>query len=77
MPGKALNSSAVGWLLMALRFHQVPTFGCDTIRRFGGNVSALKKLAARDFEDIIQVSSPFLCYQSDKLTVRPVLDTGH
>lgn len=38
------------------RFRQVPTFGRDTIRKFGGSVSAMKKLAARDFEDILQVS---------------------
>ncbi|KDR80175.1 hypothetical protein GALMADRAFT_62788 [Galerina marginata CBS 339.88] len=37
------------------RFRQVPTFGRDTIRRFTANVSGLKKLAARDFEDILQV----------------------
>jgi len=37
------------------RFRQVPTFGLDTIRKFSNNVSAMKKLAARDFEDILQV----------------------
>lgn len=37
------------------RFADVPTFGRDTIRRFGANVSAMKKLAARDFEDLLQV----------------------
>lgn len=34
----------------------MPTFGRDTIRRFANNISELKKLAARDFEDILQVS---------------------
>jgi len=38
------------------RFHQIPTFGRDTIRRFDTNVSAMEKLAARDWEDILQVS---------------------
>jgi hypothetical protein len=38
------------------RFRQVPTFGRGTIRRFGNNVSAMKKLAGRDFEDILQVT---------------------
>jgi hypothetical protein len=33
------------------------TFGRDTIRRFRSNVSELKKMAARDFEDLLQVSS--------------------
>jgi hypothetical protein len=36
-------------------FRQVPTFGRDTIRRFSNNISELKKLAARDFEDLLQV----------------------
>ena len=40
-------------------FRQVPTFGRDTIRRFHKNVSGLKRLAARDFEDILQVSISF------------------
>lgn len=38
-----------------LSFRQVPTFGRDTIRRFSSNISELKKLAARDFEDMLQV----------------------
>ena len=37
------------------RFRQIPTFGQFTIRRFHNNVSEMKKLAARDFEDILQV----------------------
>jgi hypothetical protein len=36
-------------------FRQMPTFGADTIRRFSNNVSELKKLAARDFADLLQV----------------------
>ena len=47
------------------RFRQVPSFGRDTIRRFQKNVSGLKRLVARDFEDILQVSisfpEPFCC----------------
>ena len=31
------------------------TFGRGTIRRFPSNVSEMKKMAARDFEDILQV----------------------
>ena len=34
----------------------VPTYGLDTIRKFTNNISDLKQLAARDFEDILQVS---------------------
>ncbi|KAJ3554423.1 hypothetical protein NM688_g3120 [Phlebia brevispora] len=42
------------------RFRAVPTFGNTTIRRFGINVSGLKKLAARDYEDILQCIIPCL-----------------
>ncbi|KAJ3514958.1 hypothetical protein NMY22_g14576 [Coprinellus aureogranulatus] len=40
------------------RFRQIPTFGTDTIRRFAENTSEMKKLAARDFEDILQCCIP-------------------
>jgi hypothetical protein len=46
------------------RFRQVPTFGRDTIRHFSSNISELKKLAARDFEDILQVSSETVNYET-------------
>jgi hypothetical protein len=39
------------------RFRQITTFGSGTIRRFSNNVSERKKLAARDYEDILQVNS--------------------
>ena len=38
------------------RLQDIPTFGVDTIRKFANDVSAMRKLAARDFEDILQVS---------------------
>lgn len=38
------------------RFRDVPTFGRDSIRRFANNVSELKKLGARDYENLVQVS---------------------
>jgi hypothetical protein len=41
--------------MMIYRFRQVPTFGRSTIRRFSANVSEMKKLAARNYEDILQV----------------------
>ena len=44
-------------LMSPNRFRQVPTFGRFTIWRFHNNVSEMKKLAARDFEDILQASS--------------------
>lgn len=37
-------------------YRQIPTFGRDTIRKFDTNVSAMKKLAARDWEDLLQVN---------------------
>jgi hypothetical protein len=38
----------------SLSFRQINPFG-STIRRFTDNVADMKKLAARDFEDILQV----------------------
>ncbi|OSC98561.1 hypothetical protein PYCCODRAFT_1454293 [Trametes coccinea BRFM310] len=40
------------------RFANVPTYGMGTIRRFGANVAGLKKLAARDYEDMLQCAIP-------------------
>jgi hypothetical protein len=37
------------------RYREVPPFGEDTIRKFSSNSSKLKKLAARDFENLLQV----------------------
>jgi hypothetical protein len=42
--------------LMYFSYKQIPTFGRGVIRKFGGNIAAMKKLAARDFEDILQVT---------------------
>jgi hypothetical protein len=51
--------SPVTYLLIPLsipfRFREVPTFGNGVIRKFANNTSEMKKLAARDFEDILQV----------------------
>ncbi|KJA20502.1 hypothetical protein HYPSUDRAFT_142132 [Hypholoma sublateritium FD-334 SS-4] len=41
-----------------VRFRNMPTFGSSTIRRFATNASEMKKLAARDFEDLLQCSIP-------------------
>ncbi|KJA12927.1 hypothetical protein HYPSUDRAFT_209987 [Hypholoma sublateritium FD-334 SS-4] len=40
------------------RYRAVPTFGRDSIRRFTNNVSELKKLGARDYENLLQCSMP-------------------
>ena len=37
------------------RYQQVPPFGNGIIRQFTGNPLAMRKLAARDFEDLLQV----------------------
>ncbi|CUA68632.1 Patatin-like phospholipase domain-containing protein 7 [Rhizoctonia solani] len=40
------------------RFREITTFGSDTIRKFRHNVSAMRKFAARDFEDVLQCCIP-------------------
>ena len=52
------------WL--TCRFHLVPTFGCSTIRQFCSNMSEMKKLAAQNYEDILQVCAVTL--KSNQLT---------
>lgn len=41
--------------MIPTRYRQVPTFGKDVIRKFSSNTSEMKRLAARDYEDILQV----------------------
>jgi len=43
------------------RYRAVPTFGRSTIRRFGENASSMKKLAARNYEDLLQVTCLVSC----------------
>ncbi|KIO08815.1 hypothetical protein M404DRAFT_133537 [Pisolithus tinctorius Marx 270] len=45
-------------MLTIYSFCLVPSFGRDTIRKFNSNVSDLSRLAARDFEDILQCIIP-------------------
>ncbi|KAH7920743.1 hypothetical protein BV22DRAFT_1020666 [Leucogyrophana mollusca] len=40
------------------RFRLIPTYGRGVIRRFSNNTSQMKRLAARDFEDILQCAMP-------------------
>ncbi|KAF9548000.1 hypothetical protein CPC08DRAFT_591470, partial [Agrocybe pediades] len=40
------------------RYRRISTFGRSTIRRFSNNASGMKKLAARDFEDLLQCAIP-------------------
>jgi hypothetical protein len=37
------------------RFRHVPSYGNGVIRKFSNNTSEMKRLAARDFEDVLQV----------------------
>ncbi|TEB29042.1 hypothetical protein FA13DRAFT_1597683, partial [Coprinellus micaceus] len=53
---EAVNTSRLN--VLNGRFRQMPTFGRDTIRRFRSNVSEMKQLAARDYEDILQCAIP-------------------
>lgn len=61
MPGQSPKSGETFTDLMAHSFRQVPTFGRDTIRKFGGSVSSLTKMTARGFEDILQVRTFARC----------------
>jgi len=52
----SLGSDTV--LIMNQRYKNIPTFGRSTIRRIRKNVSAMKNLAAWDYEGFLQVSMP-------------------
>jgi hypothetical protein len=61
------------------RFRLITSFGKDKIRRFSNNASQMKKLAAHNFEDLLQVAWIQFLYNGDGcLTTRqctlPVLD---
>ncbi|QRW12580.1 colossin-A [Ceratobasidium sp. AG-Ba] len=49
------------------RFRLVPTFSNSTIRKFSEDVASLKRLAARDFEDILQVRFYRFCLLPDSI----------
>ena len=56
---RILSAAQVGDTLvneLDRRYRIVPTFGGDTIRKFASNTSEMKRMAARDFEDVLQVS---------------------
>ena len=46
----------INFLLQPTRFQAMPMFGSSTIRHFATNASEMKKLAAHNFEDLLQVS---------------------
>lgn len=45
------------WHLYFERFRKVPPFGPSTINHIGNDVTEIKRLAARDYEDILQVGN--------------------
>ena len=45
-------------MLTGIRYRLIPCFGRETIRRFANDASEMKKLGARDFEDLLQCSIP-------------------
>lgn len=54
---RRFSDCRIKYLYISPRFRSMPTFGTSTIRRFASNASEMKKLAARDFEDLLQVTS--------------------
>lgn len=57
---RILHAAGPGGTLVATlneRYRAISTFGTSTIRPFANNASEMKKLAARDFEDLLQVCS--------------------
>lgn len=54
-----VNAFGLGLFIDAsVRYRSVPSFGRDTVRKFPLNVSEMKRKAARDYEDLLQVSLP-------------------
>jgi hypothetical protein len=60
-------------------YRLTPTFGRDTVRKFDSNASEMKKMAARDFEDLLQVrfcivlTTLYYSYLSNQCAI-PVFD---
>lgn len=69
--GTYLRCTEVNWE----RYRQIPSFGKGTIRKFSANTSQMKKLAARDFEDILQVS--YLCRSILQFEISHCLTSVH
>ena len=51
------------------RYQKVGTFRRGTTRRFHKNILAIKRLAARDFEDLLQISG--CTFHSHRLKICP------
>jgi hypothetical protein len=71
----SITASSVFNSYFELSFRQISPFGRDTIRKFSINASAMKKLAARDYEDLLQVGNP-LFNEINSSRFMPVLNPG-
>lgn len=60
-------------ILLCNRFRQVPTFGRDTIQCFSNNTSDLKGMAARNYEDLLQVCNVVVPKNSIMFIEGPVI----
>ncbi|KIJ90122.1 hypothetical protein K443DRAFT_15498 [Laccaria amethystina LaAM-08-1] len=56
---RILDTVAGATDILDFRFCATPTFGRDSIRRFSSNISELKKLGARDYENLLQSLTAF------------------
>lgn len=52
------ENRALFWSEPLNRYRLISTFGVDTIRKFTSDASSLKKMAARDYEDLLLCSMP-------------------
>lgn len=66
--GKTLLLGYCLVFLTQCRYREISTFGRGTIRKFATNSSEMKKLAARDFEDLLQVRRYVFCRSNYLLT---------
>lgn len=64
-----IHSTLYNLYSLTCRFRRMPTFGRDTIRKFTNNVAGQKQMAARDYEDILQVCCGHLCIFSFLIAV--------
>ncbi|KAK0215256.1 hypothetical protein EDD85DRAFT_798705 [Armillaria nabsnona] len=78
VPNLMHEGKSGGWKMLNQRFRAVLTFGRSTIHKFINDVSGQKKLAARDYEDLLQCA--ILCFEGllpepdDKITMDTLFD---
>src|SRR6266851_6895005 len=58
MRGTSKVSEYIKRVLISRRYRQTPSFSQAVIHRFTNNVSEMKQLTARDYEDLLQCSIP-------------------